>query len=137
MFSVCRTRPAARRGSPEPRRCGGEVRHQHLDGGGGRALAHGGAAAVEAPGAAVRQIVAVHRGDDHALQRACPPHRPDAACWVQRVAGTLRHVAERAARIGADDHERGGALAEALAHVGAGRFLAHRRGRCRAARSTP
>lgn len=79
-------------------------------------------------GAAVAQIVAVHRGDHHVLQ----PQVGDGdgqvgrLVDVQRLRPAMTDVAERAAS-GADiahDHEGRGAAGEALAQVRAGRLFA-------------
>ena len=106
-----------------------EVGHQGFDLSAGRGCAHRVDAVGEVLGAAVAQVVAVHRGHHHVLQ----PHRRHTfgqvlgLVGVQRVGAAVADVAERAAA-GADvahDHEGGGALAEAFADIGAGGFFAH------------
>ncbi|MNT08669.1 hypothetical protein D3C72_1434170 [compost metagenome] len=107
-----------------------EVGDQHFDAGGGRQFADVRDAIHEVAGAAVAQVVAVHRGDDHVRQL----HRGDGArevlgfFGVQRVGAAMAHITERAAAraLVAHDHERGGALAEALADVRARGFFADR-----------
>ena len=82
-------------------------------------------------GAAVEEVVAVDHGEDHVLQL----HLGDGAGHVLRLAhvdGAARIAGgdgAEAAAAGADvpqEHDRGGALAPALAHVGATRLLADR-----------
>ncbi len=84
----------------------------------------------EVTGAAVAQIVPVHRCHHHVGQS----HRRDGAAQIfrfvliQRQRLAVGNVAERAAP-GADvahDHECGGAVAEAFADIRAGGFLADR-----------
>ena len=81
------------------------------------------------PRAAVAQVVAVDAGDDHVreLQRGDGAREVDGLLGIGRQRLAVRDVAERAAARAqvAEDHEGRGALAEALADVGAGRFLAH------------
>ncbi len=93
-----------------------------------RQLADLAQAVGEVLGAAVAQIVAVHRGDHHVLQ----PQVGDGdgqvgrLVDVQRLRPAMTDVAERAAS-GADiahDHEGRGAAGEALAQVRAGRLFA-------------
>jgi hypothetical protein len=104
-----------------------KIRHQHLDLGDGRQLAHLADAVDEVTGAAVFQVIAVHGSDDDVgqLQRARQVER---LFNVKRIGPPVRHVAERAAARAAiaHDHEGRRALAEALADVGAARLLAHR-----------
>jgi hypothetical protein len=80
--------------------------------------------------AAVAQIVAIHRGDDHILQahRRHGPGQMFRFWGVERVRPTVAHVAERTAP-GADvahDHESGRAVAEAFAEIGATGFFTDR-----------
>src|SRR5690606_32325918 len=94
---------------------------------GGR-LADLGQPVGEVLGAAVTQVVAVHRGDHHVAQaqvgdRLGQVHR---LVGIQRLGPAMADVAERAAP-GADvahDHEGGGAAGEALAQVRAGGLFA-------------
>ena len=85
----------------------------------------------EMRGAAVRQVVAIHRRDDYVPQPELG-HRvghPRGLARVQRRRHAGRDVAEGArpsTRL-AHDHHGGVALRPALADVGAGRLLAHGR----------
>src|SRR5664280_633470 len=83
----------------------------------------------EVGGAAVREVVAVHRGDDDVLEphrhrgrstRTSPPNSP-----APRPAVRDRAVAARARADVAHDQERRGAAGEALAAVRAARLVAH------------
>ena len=106
-----------------------EVGDQHLDRGFGQAAADLGDAAGERLGAAVGQVVPVHRGDDH-VRQAHALHGLGQADRLQRVERLRRAVRHRAvgAVPGADvaqDHEGGGLVLPALADVGAARLFAH------------
>ncbi len=107
-----------------------EVGHQDLDLRLGRERADVLDALHEVAAAAVAQVVAVHAGDHHVLQleRGDGAREVQRFVLVQRVRPAVAHVAERAAAraLVAHDHERGRALAEAFADVGAGGLLAHR-----------
>src|SRR6185503_135238 len=92
-------------------------------------LAHCAYAIREMTRAAVAQVVAVDAGDHDIAELEIR----DGTGEVERLLGirrqrlAVRHVAERAASRAeiAEYHEGGGALAEALADVRAGSFLAH------------
>ena len=106
-----------------------EVGDQHLDRGLGQAPPDLGDAAGERLGAAVGQVVPVHRGDDH-VREPHALHRLGQADRLERVERLRRAVRHRAvgAVPGADvaqDHEGGGLVLPALADVGAARLLAH------------
>ena len=106
-----------------------EVGGEHLDQAARRLAAHLPDDPDERRGALVRQVVAIHRGDDGVAQ----PHARDRA----RHAGGLQRIVPRGAtgldiaepaapRAGvAEDHERRGAPLPALPDVGAGGLLAH------------
>src|SRR5690606_22461630 len=107
----------------------GAVGRRRLDAGLGRGGAGLADAVDEVLGAAVAQVVAVHRGDHHVIEA----HRGDGLgevlrlVGVERLGATVADVAEGAAP-GADvahDHEGGRALTEAFVDVRAGGFLAH------------
>ena len=108
-----------------------EVGGQHLDGAGGALRVDGGDHLRPVARAAVRQVVAVDRGD-HGVAQAHHRHRLGHVLGLLRVGAGRRpaggHGAEAAAA-GADvtqDHEGGRAvLAPALVDVGAAGLLAH------------
>ena len=81
-------------------------------------------------GATIAQVVTVHTGDHHVaeLERGDRPGQVLGLVHVQRVGPAMADVAERAAprALVAHDHERGRALAEAFADVGATGLFAHR-----------
>ena len=81
-------------------------------------------------GPAVAQVIAVDRGHHHVTQvhRAHGLGQMRRLVDVQRLGTPMRHIAKRAAAgaQGAHDHEGGGAVAEALAQIRAGRFFAYR-----------
>src|SRR5206468_3852892 len=84
----------------------------------------------EMPGAAVFQIVAID-ARDYDIRETELRDRLRQMSWLFGIGGeraAVRHVAERAAAGTdvAEDHERRRALAETLADVRAGRFLADR-----------
>ena len=107
-----------------------EVGRQDLDLRAGRELAGLPDALDEVRRAAVAQVVAVDAGDDHVLelQRGDRLGQVERLVGVERIGPAVADVAERAApgALVAHDHEGRGALAEALADVRAGRFLADR-----------
>ena len=80
--------------------------------------------------AAVPQVVAVDAGDDDVgeCKQRDGLRQVRGLLGIGRERPAVRDVAERAAARAdvAEDHERRGALAEALADVRAGGFLAHR-----------
>ena len=99
-----------------------EVGDEDLDPGGGTRLAHRTHAGREMARAAVAEIVAIDRGDHHVAQ----PQHPDRLRETRRlvrvegVRPAVGDVAERApagAEV-AHDHERGGAVREALRRFG-------------------
>ncbi|MNC05602.1 hypothetical protein D3C75_530910 [compost metagenome] len=104
------------------------IRHQGFQLNAGRQLADLAQAIDKVLGAAVAQIVTVHRGDHHVLQAQLGDghgqvHR---LVGVQRLGPAMADIAERTAT-GADvahDHEGRGATGEALAQVRAGRLFA-------------
>ncbi|MNN49711.1 hypothetical protein D3C81_1642550 [compost metagenome] len=107
-----------------------EVRRQNLDGGVGRLQADLAHHFSKVSGAAVRHVIAVHRGDDHVVQTHLLNSQADLG-GLFRVQGLRQaglDVAEGASpRAGvAHDHERGVLLAPALADIRAGRLLADR-----------
>ena len=78
--------------------------------------------------AAIRQIVPVHRGDDHMLETKLLDRRGNIAGLgrIERPGHTGFDIAESTgARAGvAHDHDGGVLLAPAFADIGASRFLA-------------
>ncbi len=94
-----------------------------------RSRAHGLDAGGEMPCPAIAQIVTIDAGDHHVFQL----HGGDGArqlcrfVCVRRQRLAVADIAERAAARAqvAEDHESGGAVAEAFADIGAGGFLAH------------
>ena len=107
-----------------------EVRDKHLDLAARNTLAHLAHALREDEGAAVREVVAVHRCDDGVVQ-AHPLDRLGEPCRLlqvesQRLAGGDRAVAAGAGADVAQDHERRGAALPALPYVRAVRLLADR-----------
>nr|GEU28320.1 hypothetical protein [Tanacetum cinerariifolium] len=106
-----------------------EVGHQHFDLRQWRLVLGLGDALHEVGGAAVAQVVAVHRGDHHVAQAQLGDGVGQVGRFadVERVGTAVAHVAERAAAgaLVAHDHERGRALAEAFADVGAAGLFAH------------
>src|SRR5690606_3292955 len=105
-----------------------EVRDEYLDAGCRGELADPSYALDEMRGTAVAQVVAVHAGDDDVAQPqgGDRPGEVERLVRIERVGPAMADVAERATAgaLVAHDHERGGALAEALADVRAGRLLA-------------
>ena len=113
---------------PERRFRALEVGDEHLDRGLRQPSPDLGDAAGERLGAAVGQVVAVHRGDDHVLQ-SHPVHRLGQSYRLERVEGRRSAVGDRAvgAVPGADvaqDHESGGLVLPAFADVGTAGLLA-------------
>jgi hypothetical protein len=108
-----------------------EIGRQDLDPRGRRQLSGALDARDEVGGPAVAQVVAIDAGDDDVLSgatpRSCAPRFSGSS--ASSGSGTaMADVAERAAprALVAHDHERRGAVAEALADVRAARLLAHR-----------
>ena len=106
-----------------------EVGDEDLDAGIRARFAHRSHTGREMARAAVAQVIPIDRGDHHVTQA----EDPDRLRQVSRLVGVegfrpaVRDIAERApprAQI-AHDHERGGAVGEALREVRAGRLLAH------------
>ncbi len=106
-----------------------EIRHQHLDAGRRRELAHGADAVDEVLRTAVLEVVAVDRGDHHVVEPECRDRAAEIArlLGIERLGPAVRDIAERAAAraLVAHDHECRRAVAEALADVRARGFLAH------------
>ena len=104
-----------------------EVGRQHLDAGVGQTGAHGGNGAREVAGALVRQVVALHAGDDDVAQGHAGGGLGHALGLVRfdRLGAKGLDGAELAgARTAvAEDHEGGAALVPALAQVRAARAL--------------
>ena len=125
---VHHVRRRGREDRERPVEAAAEIGREDLDPRAGREGAHGADAVDEMLRAAVAQVVAVHARDHHVGEL----HRGDGLAEVARLVGVQRlrpavgHVAERAAARAqvAHDHERGGAVPEALADVGAGGLLA-------------
>ena len=107
-----------------------EIRREDLDAGSRAQRAHFADALDEVPCAAVAQVVAVHAGDHHIpqLERSNRLGQIERLVGIERIWTAMAHVAKRATpgALVAHDHESRGALAKALADVGAGCFLAHR-----------
>ena len=112
-----------------PHPCGGN-RGEHLDRGGGAALANGPDGAEEMHRPAIGEVVAVHRRDHHVMQAELGHRIGDLGRLVpvEGIGQAGAHVAEGAGpRAGvAHDHEGGVLLLPALADIGAARFLADR-----------
>ena len=107
-----------------------EIRNQHFDAALGQPLLDVANGLRKDRRTAIRQVVAIHRGDDGVLQRHLFDGFADAARLVDVERGRLA-VRHRAVGAGAradvaEDHERGRAVMPALADVGAAGVLADR-----------
>src|SRR3989441_594999 len=107
-----------------------EIGNQNFDGRARTVLPDGTDAIDEVLGAAVAQVVAIHAGDHYVAKRELGDRFRQVAGLVRirRERPAVRHIAEGAAPRAdvAEDHEGGGALAEALGDVRAGRLFADR-----------
>ena len=107
-----------------------EIRNQHLDLATRPLPADGANRRGEVRRAAVGQVVAVHRGDDHVLQAESRDRAPDAfgllAVFPDRFAVRDRAIAAVPRADVAENHERRGPVVPAFADVGTMRLLAHR-----------
>jgi hypothetical protein len=107
-----------------------EVGREDLDARGGRQLPYRLDAVDEMPGAAVAQVVAVDARDHDVAESERRDRLAQVArlLGIERVGAAVGDVAEGTAPRAelAHDHEGRGAVAEALADVRTGRFLANR-----------